>query len=395
MQKGSDLREQGNNQSSGNKVGADPSSDADKARNFYLREEEEKSGSESGSESYLEGAPSGVNQPNKQEPAQSASSDSTRQAQIDELLEQLRSGQQPQDPDVGHETMSDTMLNSLNYKDFPKLRRAQARLHIASRDKNLDLTFRSRITSMVGTLNLYLDPELSYTWRQASLVVAKSLGQGVKNGSKRTRNIRTWIHRYLATGKLPCHRHGQYSTSILEHEDFAQDIKLHLMEMSKNGYIRAQDIVDYVATPAVQEKLGSKARGISLATANRWLKKLDWQFGRKKNGMYIDGHEHEDVVKYREEFLERWKEYEKRMVTYDNDGNIEHEPTGFAVPQRGRFRLILVTHDESTFYANDHCKTQWMHATDKATPQRKGEGPSIMISDMNTSEWGRLQHAGE
>ena len=110
--------------------------------------------------------------------------------------------------------------------------------------------------------------------------------------------------------------------------------------------------------------------------------------------MYIDGHEREDVVKYREEFLERWKEYEKRMVTYDNDGNIEHEPTGFAVPQRGRFRLILVTHDESTFYANDHCKTQWMHATDKATPQRKGEGPSIMISDMNTSEWGRLQHAG-
>ena len=121
MQKGSDLRGQGNNQSSGNKVGADPSSDADKARNkFYLREEEEESRSESGSESYLEGAPSGVNQPNEQEPAQSAS-DSTCQAQIDELLEQLRNGQQPQDPGVVHETMSDTMLNSLNYKDFLKL----------------------------------------------------------------------------------------------------------------------------------------------------------------------------------------------------------------------------------------------------------------------------------
>ena len=99
-------------------------------------------------------------------------------------------------------------------------------------------------------------------------MAAKSLGQGVKNGSKRACNICTWIHHYLATGKLPCHCHRQYSTSILEHEDFAQDIKLHLMEMSKNGYIRAQDIVDYVTTPAVQEKLGSKARGISLATAN-------------------------------------------------------------------------------------------------------------------------------
>ena len=82
MQKGSDLQGQGDNQPSGNKVGADTSS-ADKARNFeHLREEEEESGSESGSESYLEGAPSGVNLPNEQEPAQSASSDSTAKPRL-------------------------------------------------------------------------------------------------------------------------------------------------------------------------------------------------------------------------------------------------------------------------------------------------------------------------
>ena len=167
------------------------------------------------------------------------------------------------------------------------------------------------------------------------------------------------------------------------------------MEMSKKGYIRAQDVVDYVATPAMQEKLGSKARGISNQTAWRWLKKLDWRYWKKKNGMYIDGHEREDVVEYRNGFLKRWEEYEKRMVTYDNDGNIDVTPTGFAVPQHHRFRLILITHDESTFYANDRRKTQWNHATDKPTPQRKGEGPSLMISDLMTSEWGRLQHDGE
>jgi hypothetical protein len=108
--------------------------------------------------------------------------------------------------------------------------------------------------------------------------------------------------------------------------------------------------------------------------------------------MYIGGHECEDVVQYHNEFLARWKEYEKCMVTYKSDNSIKHKPTGFAVPQGGRFQLILITHDESTFYANDHHKTQWNHVMDKATPQRKGEGPSLMISNMMTSEWGQLRH---
>lgn len=154
---------------------------------------------------------------------------------------------------------------------------------------------------MTGALNLYLDPELLYSWREASLLVAKSHGKG----SSHARNIRTWIHRFLHYGKLPLHCYGRYSCSILEDEDFAQNIQLHLMEVAKDGYIQAQDIVDYVAQPEVQERLGVKKRGISLATAQRWMQKLDWQYGKKKNGMYIDGHEREDVVKYRKEFLER------------------------------------------------------------------------------------------
>jgi hypothetical protein len=271
----------------------------------------------------------------------------------------------------------------------------RARLAVKAKDPKLDVTFRARITAMVGTLNLYLDPELSYTWREASLIAAKSQGVGIRNGSKRARNIRTWIHRYLVHSKLPLHRHGQHQSSILDDEDFSQDIQLHLMEMAKNGYIRAEDVVDYVASPQIQAKLGSKARGISIRTARCWLKKLDWRYGRKRNGMYVDGHEREDVVQYRNEFLKRWQEYEKRMVTYNNNGEIDTTPVGFPVPQGTRFRLILVTHDESTFYAHDRRKNQYTHATDKATPQRKGEGPSLMIADMLTLEWGRLKDGDE
>jgi uncharacterized protein (DUF1499 family) len=70
-------------------------------------------------------------------------------------------------------------LNGLNYKDFPALHHAKAKLDVKAKDTKLDITFRSRIASMVDTLNLYLDPELSYTWREASIIVAKSLGLGI------------------------------------------------------------------------------------------------------------------------------------------------------------------------------------------------------------------------
>jgi hypothetical protein len=110
--------------------------------------------------------------------------------------------------------------------------------------------------------------------------------------------------------------------------------------------------------------------------------------------MYIDGHEHDDVVAYHTGFLARWDEYTKRMVTYDHLGNVLTTPDGFCVPG-GQFRLILVTHDESTFYANDHRKTKWIHSTEKVLLERKGEGQSLMVSDFLTSEWGRLKDGNE
>lgn len=153
---------------------------------------------------------------------------------------------------------------------------------------------------MAGAINLYLDPELLYTWREASLLVAKSQGYG----SYRARSIRRWIHKYLASGKLPLDFTGHYCSSTLEDEDIAQSIQLHLVEIAKNGYIRAQDVVDFVATEKIQGMLSSKNRGICLWTAQRWLHKLDWRYGRKKRGMYIDGHERDDVIKYQGEFIQ-------------------------------------------------------------------------------------------
>jgi hypothetical protein len=118
---------------------------------------------------------------------------------------------------------------------------------------------------------------------------------------------------------------------------------------------------------------------------------LDWQYGQKQKGMYINGHECEDVVQYWNEFIKRWKGYEKCMVLYDDNGNIASTPQGFPVPQGAHFCLVPITHDELTFFQED-CQTEiWSHKSAGAAPVKKEEGTSLMISDFMMSEWGRLK----
>jgi hypothetical protein len=113
---------------------------------------------------------------------------------------------------------------------------------------------------MVATLNFYLDAELSYSWWKSSILAAKAMGRGIKHAQ----NLQKWIKNYLHSEKLPLHHCGTYHSSILDDEDFQRDIQLHLTEIVKKGYIHAQDVVDYVATPEVQQKLGMKACGIHM-----------------------------------------------------------------------------------------------------------------------------------
>ena len=64
---------------------------------------------------------------------------------------------------------------------------ACAKLKERCKPKTLDVIVCARITAMIGVLNLFLEAGLGYTWRNASIVVAKAQGQGTMH----TRNLRT------------------------------------------------------------------------------------------------------------------------------------------------------------------------------------------------------------
>jgi hypothetical protein len=279
--------------------------------------------------------------------------------------------------------------------DYSKLQDASAELTREAKRGDLDVIVRGRIAAMIGLLSLYTDNDLSYSWKRASLVVAKTQ----KRGENHARRIREWAMGFLRWRDLPFHQLNRKRGTILDDEDVAEEVKMQMMEKTKGGFLKAQDLVEIVASPEMQAMFARKGitkASISDKTALRWLEKLGWSYGKLKNGMYLDGHERSDVVEYRKAFVERWMEHERRFHRWDHDGTELPRPNGFPVPGAfRRFRLILVTHDESTFFQNDERNTGWSHASSKSKPKAKGNGQSLMVSDFLTSDWGRLRDGNE
>ena len=91
---------------------------------------------------------------------------------------------------------------------------------------------------------------------------------------------------------------------------------------------------------------------ISLLTAQRWLAKLKWRYKKVKNGMYIDGHEQNDVVAYWSAFVHRWAE-NKTWFPFLDDNPHPH-PSNLRT-------LVLITYNKSTFFQNDKRTTCWSH----------------------------------
>jgi hypothetical protein len=44
--------------------------------------------------------------------------------------------------------------------------------------KNLNLFFRARVTNMIALINLFVDPDLDYGWKQCSELAARAAGKG-------------------------------------------------------------------------------------------------------------------------------------------------------------------------------------------------------------------------
>jgi len=143
---------------------------------------------------------------------------------------------------------------------------------------------------------------------------------------------------------------------------------------------------------------------------------MGFEYKEYRRGVYFDGHERDDVVDYRKEFLDKMKElvflyinlfgivhlfsglisiilfrYERLMPLFEGeDLNIRTYPD----ISSGESLHILVTHDESLFHANDGRKSGWGPENEQPL-RKKGQGHAIHVSEFLCETIGRLKLSEE
>ncbi|KZT23214.1 hypothetical protein NEOLEDRAFT_1069814, partial [Neolentinus lepideus HHB14362 ss-1] len=121
------------------------------------------------------------------------------------------------------------------------------------------------------------------------------------------------------------------------------------------------------------------------SAARRWLHKLGYGLHEAKKGLYVDGHERDDVVQYRKQFLDEFLKNERLRRTYSDDNLEPIDP----ILGPGERLHVPLPHDESIVRSNELRRRVWIK--DGRMPLRKkGQGRAIHISDFIVEQTGRL-----
>jgi hypothetical protein len=213
------------------------------------------------------------------------------------------------------------------------------------------------------------------TWEKASVNTSMVKGYGESHA----RTLRTWGRACLLDSNfIPRTSYGKNHDPLIEYEEFEKELAIYLRSAGK--FITAATVVQFTAQPTIQEEWGLTS-AVSQTTARRWLHVLEYRWGREPTGMYIDGHERPDVVEYRQKkFLRAWKEFELRMESF----------AAFEITHMDPIirRIVAWFHDESTFHENDRRMLVWILISASRAPVKKGEGRSLMVSDVVSAEHG-------
>ena len=96
-------------------------------------------------------------------------------------------------------------------------------------------------------------------------------------------------------------------------------------------------------------------------TAQQWLHHLGFEYKEVKKDVFADGHKHPDVVEDCKHFLNRMKDFEPYLVEFEADGAMKPKTYSLdcAVGGNKQCPVIVITHDECIFSANDGKRTAW------------------------------------
>ena len=166
--------------------------------------------------------------------------------------------------------------------------------------------------------------------------------------------------------------------SLIHDESFQLDATEYVRE---HGYVKGTPnltLADFVRW--VKENWDVE---VCEETARLWLHRMGFSYRQFSKGVYFDGHERDDVVEHRKEYLDTMTSLQDRMLT---------SPSQYLPPFSSTLPpIIRVFHDESTFHANADQSFHWSDGSNQALKQ-KSLGQAVMVSDFIDEVDGYLKH---
>ncbi|PCH35242.1 hypothetical protein WOLCODRAFT_36273, partial [Wolfiporia cocos MD-104 SS10] len=202
----------------------------------------------------------------------------------------------------------------------------------------------------------------------ASLEIARQWHEG--DGAYFARRVRALARHYQVFEQLPVEKHGgrKHSQSHLNDES-VQTAARNWLTVQTSGQVTPRafrSALDDTVLPALNIVL---KRPLCVRTARCWLIRLGWRHTMIKNGVYMDGHERPDVVKYHQEvFLPTMATFEKRMTHYNGP---QLTPVKPELAPGMREVIALLRQDDVVL-------------------RKKGQGRLIHVSDFILEATGRL-----
>lgn len=231
-------------------------------------------------------------------------------------------------------------------------------------------------------------PNAKGIWQQASIKTSQLL-RHTKQGSKKPRerracDLRKWIREFISDQEeVPICKWQTLGWLLIDDKDFSLEIHAHLQSL-KPDKVKSEAIVHFLDNPEMLQHL-HRTKTISIPTAQKWMHKMNYHWTYDPKGQDVDGHEREDVVNYHKNiFLPTMEKLKGRQIIYSSkDGSPIMPPIGIR-------QVVVWYHDKSTFYAHDQQRKWWVHQLETAKPYKKGKGPSEMVAEFCSAEYGFL-----
>jgi len=216
----------------------------------------------------------------------------------------------------------------------------------------------------------------------AKVAVSLSIAKDIwRKGDYLARCIRNWGREFLETGELKQHHQGAHSkvTSLADDEGCKEKclVWLRSQKPENRGPLALKKFIEQEVFPKMTGDSITKTT-IHESTCRRFMALWGFKFDQHHKGVYMDGHEREDVKNERKQWSAFMMEKEKLMTRFEEEEKGEWKEVEPILPP-GEKKVVQITHDESCFHAHDGKKMMWLEKGEQVL-RKKGDGKSIMVS---------------